>query len=192
MTDEGSMVDGEIVSVLQFMIQLRNKKDSPLLVPIHMPNIVEELAERYGRQVVRTKADMRSAMEGCRHQGFHVYGDAVYTMVQLMQMLADEAVSLSRLLGTFPGFALLREKVDCPWMEKGMVMRLLMEETKTQRVELIDGIKIFHESGWTLILPDNEEPVFQVFANAESRQAAKELAVSYTRKIQDYRERSLL
>ncbi|WP_409343192.1 sugar phosphate nucleotidyltransferase [Paenibacillus sp. MBLB4367] len=188
-TDEGEVVTDELLSILQIMIQIRNKQDETLYVPVHVPNIVEELAGQYNRQVIHTKADMRSIMEGCEHQGFHVYGDAIYTFVSIMQMIADEGMALSRLLATIPSFALLKEKVACPWTEKGKVMRLLMEETKEKQVELIDGIKIFHDGGWTLILPDNEEPVFRVFANAASQQAARELAVTYTQKIQDYRKR---
>ncbi|RAV10473.1 sugar phosphate nucleotidyltransferase [Paenibacillus contaminans] len=187
-TDQGEAVDDELLSILQIMIQIRNKQDETLYVPVHVPNIVEELAGRVNRQVIHTKADMRSIMEGCQHEGFHVYADAIYTMIAIMQMTAERNLTVSELIGTIPSFALLKEKVACPWKEKGMIMRLLMEETKEKQVELIDGIKIFHDGGWTLILPDNEEPVFRVFANAANQQAARELAVTYTQKIQDYRQ----
>jgi mannose-1-phosphate guanylyltransferase/phosphomannomutase len=186
-TGEGEIVPDEMVFVLQILIQLHNHKESQLHVPVNVPTIVELLAANFNREVVRTKVDIRSTMEACRNNGFHVYWDGMYTLIHILQLMSEKGLSLAQLIDTIPVFALLKEQVECPWTEKGKVMRYLMEETKGKQVELIDGIKIYEEEGWTLILPDSDEPIFQVFANAESHQVAKMLATTYARKIADYR-----
>ncbi|MBO7745897.1 NTP transferase domain-containing protein [Paenibacillus sp. MWE-103] len=186
-TERGGVASDELLHMLQLMIRLRTSADETVRVPVHFPGTAELLAERQGRRAVRSKADTRSLLESCQHNGFHAYADGIYTVVHAMAMLAELGLSLSQLVATIPSFALFKEEVDCPWTEKGKVMRFLMEETKGQDVEMIDGLKIFHDQGWTLILPDNEEPIFQVYTNAESQQAARELAAAYADKIRHYR-----
>jgi mannose-1-phosphate guanylyltransferase/phosphomannomutase len=44
----------------------------------------------------------------------------------------------------------------------------------------VDGIKVFLDrSEWVLILPDAEEPLFHVYAEAGDDERAKELAEGY-------------
>ncbi len=49
-----------------------------------------------------------------------------------------------------------------------MVMRTLVEQRKDREVELVDGVKVHHDDGWALALPDPEEPVTHVWAEADS------------------------
>ncbi|BBH20118.1 nucleotidyltransferase [Paenibacillus baekrokdamisoli] len=189
-TDEGEIVREEMLIVLLVMIRLLNSDVTTLHVPVNAPNIIETLASKYGKQVIRTKADLRSIMAGCQDRGFYVYGDGLYTLIHMLRIMKARQMPLSQMIGAIPEFALLREQVDCPWTEKGSVMRFLMEQTKGEQVELIDGIKIIHDEGWTLILPDSEEPVFQVFANGVNEQTAKQLASTYTSMIENYRRRA--
>ena len=48
-------------------------------------------------------------------------------------------------------------------------MRTLVEMSKDREVELIDGVKVRHDDGWALALPDPEEPVTHVWAEARHR-----------------------
>jgi mannose-1-phosphate guanylyltransferase/phosphomannomutase len=185
-TEQGDVVKEEILSLLQLLIQIECERKHTLHVPVHLSDIAEAVAKPYNRRVVRTKVDMRSIMEGSEHLGYHIYYDGLYTLVQIMQMMASQSKSLSQLVESIPDFTLLKKHVDCPWSEKGKVMRFLMEETQGKQVELIDGIKVYHDEGWTLILPDGEQPTFQIYSNAASRKQAEELALFYTKKIVDY------
>ncbi|XEC95204.1 sugar phosphate nucleotidyltransferase [Paenibacillus tarimensis] len=189
-TDQGDLIQEEMLFILQVMTQLQNGDAEKLHVPVNAPNIVELLASQYKIQVVRTKSDPRSIMEGCQENGFHIYWDGLYTLIHIMKLMQEKELKLSQLVDLIPDFALLKEKVDCPWTEKGRVMRFLMEQTKGKTVELIDGIKIIQDSGWTLILPDSEEPIFRVITSGVNQQAAKELAATYTKMIKEYRQKA--
>ena len=63
------------------------------------------------------------------------------------------------------------ETVVTPWEQKGLVMRTLVELSKDRRLELIDGVKVLHDDGWVLALPDPEEPVTHIWA--EGRPTAR-------------------
>lgn len=59
-------------------------------------------------------------------------------------------------------------------------MRRMTEKLRQGRVSLVDGIKVFLDhSEWALVLPDAEEPLFHVYAEAGGDERAEELAESY-------------
>jgi mannose-1-phosphate guanylyltransferase/phosphomannomutase len=62
-------------------------------------------------------------------------------------------------------------------------MHSLLERTAGRERDLIDGIKVFHEQGWALILPDGEEPVVRVLAEAPAQDEADALAQLYADEI---------
>jgi mannose-1-phosphate guanylyltransferase/phosphomannomutase len=60
-------------------------------------------------------------------------------------------------------------------------MRLMMERAKDRTLILVDGVKIAEPDGWTLVVPDPEEPTTHVWAegpnDAAARARAQEQAV---------------
>jgi mannose-1-phosphate guanylyltransferase/phosphomannomutase len=160
-------------------------------MPVNVPDIVVDLANRIGIRIVRTKADFRSRMAALQKDGFHPVYDGIYTLVHLLRMMASEGKTLSELLTAIPQFALYQQIVECPWQEKGAVMRFLMDHTQNHRVELIDGIKIYHDDGWTLIRPDGDEPYVRILVQATSTDNAERWAVEYATVIQTYRSRMI-
>jgi phosphomannomutase len=47
----------------------------------------------------------------------------------------------------------------------------------------VDGVKIIHATGWMLALPDPEEPVTHIWAEAATDSEARQLAQEYARRI---------
>ncbi len=56
-----------------------------------------------------------------------------------------------------------------PWEQKGLVMRTIVEQAKDRETVLVDGVKVIHDDGWALVLPDPEEPVTHVWAEGGER-----------------------
>ncbi len=81
-----------------------------------------------------------------------------------------------------PHVHLAHENVATPWDQKGLVMRSLVESADRELV-LVDGVKALDEHGWVLALPDPEEPITQVWAEAGSDDEARRLAREYVRRI---------
>jgi mannose-1-phosphate guanylyltransferase/phosphomannomutase len=50
-------------------------------------------------------------------------------------------------------------------------------------IELFEGIKINHEKGWTLILPDSDKPLCRVYSDGSTEEYAEELCSFYEDKI---------
>ena len=62
-------------------------------------------------------------------------------------------------------------------------MRTLVELSNDRRLELIDAVKVFHDDGWVLALPDPDEPVTHIWAEGADHNAARALAQEYVRRI---------
>ncbi|MFY9424523.1 MAG: nucleotidyltransferase, partial [Bacillota bacterium] len=109
--------------------------------------------------------------------------DAVAALARLLEFMAKEGVSLSSIMTRVPPIHMDRATVACPWDRKGQVMRTLIETEPKDKMELLDGIKVYHGSGWALVLPDSDEPVFHVYCEAASMESAIELKELYVSKI---------
>ncbi|MCL2818059.1 MAG: nucleotidyltransferase, partial [Clostridiales bacterium] len=73
-----------------------------------------------------------------------------------------------------------------PWQAKGDLMRRVIEESKGLHTELTDGVKVFNDKGWALILPDADEPLFRVYGEGESMEMAEELTAFYCDKLKTF------
>jgi mannose-1-phosphate guanylyltransferase/phosphomannomutase len=109
--------------------------------------------------------------------------DAAAALVKLLELLALDAVPLSKVVGDLPEVHITRETVVTPWEQKGTVMRSLVELSKDRQVDLVDGVRVHHDGGWALALPDPEEPVTHVWAESTSDVEARRLAQEYSRRI---------
>src|SRR5436190_4764221 len=85
--------------------------------------------------------------------GFLPAYDAIASLCNLLELLAPVRRPLSELVRELPRPTLVHRQVQCPWALKGTVMRLLNERFADRDVDLLDGIKIFDERGWTQVLP---------------------------------------
>jgi mannose-1-phosphate guanylyltransferase/phosphomannomutase len=104
-------------------------------------------------------------------------------MVKMLELLALDDVPLSKVVSGLPAVHIVHETVVTPWEQKGTVMRSLVELSKDRDVDLVDGVKVHHDSGWALALPDPEEPVTHLWAEGDTDAAARRLAQEYARRI---------
>jgi mannose-1-phosphate guanylyltransferase / phosphomannomutase len=109
--------------------------------------------------------------------------DAVMTLSNLLAMLAVTGLRLSKVVSGTPRFHVAHETVVTPWEQKGLVMRTLVERSKDHELVLVDGVEVIHEDGWALVLPDPEDPVTHVWAEADSARDATTRAQEYARRI---------
>ena len=97
-----------------------------------------------------------------------------------------QIVPWSELVKEVPKILVHRTQVPCTWEKKGTVMRRLIEDVGDQKVELVDGVKIWKGRSWVLILPDADKPFFHVDAEADSPVEAQALIQQYTDKIKEW------
>ena len=82
-----------------------------------------------------------------------------------------------------PTTHVVHETIVTPWERKGTVMREIVEKMSARDVELIDGVKVIEDGRWALVLPDPEDALTHVWAEAGSDQDARRLAQEYVQSI---------
>jgi mannose-1-phosphate guanylyltransferase / phosphomannomutase len=198
----GHYVPELIASAAMAALALRASPGGTLVVPVHLPSLFEELAARHGGQVLRCKVDPHDLMSMSTREGvilaadgsgnfvfpqFHAAIDGLMATVKLLEFLATQNTTLAEVVAGLPAFHVNHLPVSCPWEAKGTVMRLLNQEYKDRRAELIDGIKIMlGERNWVLVLPDPDFPRFHIYAEAQSDDEAQELVDRYVRIVEGY------
>jgi mannose-1-phosphate guanylyltransferase/phosphomannomutase len=121
--------------------------------------------------------------------GFQPVIDGLMATAKLLEFLATQKTTLADVVAGLPTFHMSQREVSCPWEAKGTVMRLLNQQYKDRRAELIDGIKILLGEGeWVLILPDPDYPKFHVYAEARSDNEARDLVDRYVRIVEGLQE----
>lgn len=168
-----------------------------IALPVNTTAKARDIATAHGVQVVPTKLSTPALMSAANDPGvgFAADGQGGYilpgflpafdgaaALLKMLDLLARSHRSLSEVVDALPKVHLVHETVVTPWEQKGMVMRSLME-MGSRNVELVDGVKVNHANGWMLALPDPEDPVTHIWAEAGTDIEARQLAAEYARRI---------
>ena len=173
-----------------------------IAVTVGATGAVEKIAKDFGAEVFRTRQDPRSLMEFLLRPGqevlfagdgdggfifprFQPAFDAMFTLAKVFQFLACESVRLSDVVDSLDIPPMVRKAVACPWEHKGRVMRVLAQDPRGVRREFIDGLRLFLDDGWVLMLPDPAEAVVHVYSEASNEETAYEHAERFADRINE-------
>src|SRR5207302_108936 len=173
-----------------------------------MPNVLSKLgadvlsvnpyAEAAGARITWTKLSTPALMEvaasggvdlAASQEGGFIFPrflpayDATAAFVNVLELLARSGLRLSKIVAGLPRVSIVHESIVTPWEQKGLVMRTLVERIKDREMVMVDGVKVLYEDGWVLVLPDPEEPITHIWAEAGSDTEARGLAQEYARRI---------
>jgi len=185
LVDDKARVIAPNTALLLFIKLLcrHEKRKGKVAVPLTVSSVVEEIAYSYERKVLRTKVRPISLMKASMRKdvvfagaqgGGYIFPqflpgyDAIMTFCKLLEFLSKTEEPLSEIVDSLPPYHIAQKDTFCPWDYKGLVMRRLMEAAKGRDMELKDGIKIQDTDRWALVLPDADEPLFHVYAEADS------------------------
>ena len=196
--DEGHVLsDTEALLALLSLLPGKIAGDKVAL-PVSTTQLAGGIVAAHGTEVVVTKLSNPALMDAATEPGVGFAGntdggfilpgflpafDAAATFIKMLDLLAHHGRRLSEVVAELPRPHLAHEVVVTPWEQKGTVMRTLVEQSKDREVELVDGVKVRHGAGWALALPDPEEPVTHVWAEADTDADARRLAQEYARRI---------
>ncbi|BAW96186.1 mannose-1-phosphate guanyltransferase [[Synechococcus] sp. NIES-970] len=205
--ESGLSIQGERLTALLVSILLMARPRGSVVVPVYASSAIEQIARRHDGHVIRTKANPTALMEACRNNPNVVLGgsgdmgfifpelhpgfDAMFTIAKLIEMLTIQERSLGQIRAELPMVFHKSYTIRCPWRIKGSLMRHLVEIHASDRLELIDGVKIIDpvSDNWVLVLPDAGEPLVHIYANSDSREWVEESLRDYRHKVQAFIER---
>lgn len=196
--ESGIPVVATSLLALMALTLARSQPGIAITVSITVPSRLVDLLTAHGAVISRCRSGVRDLMSsagtgaqfaGDESGGFifpalHAGFDAMFALVNLAHLLKQSGEKLSDLVHSLPQFHLAYDKVECGWETKGKVMRRLTESQPAEaRLDLVDGIKVYDNDSWVLILPDSFEPVFHVMAESPSPQQSREMVDEYVSRI---------
>ncbi len=202
--NNGASISGVQLGAMLANMVLKSKGGGAIAIPVSMPTVFEQIAARYGGQVIRTKVNLPSLMRAASEPGvvmatdgngsfiwpeFQAVVDGMMTVAKLLEFLTHQHTTLQAALADVPPYYVAQSEVICPWEAKGKVMRLLNQQYKERLAEQIDGVKIMlGDEAWVLVLPDADSPLFHVFAQASSDEQATGLVQRYRRIVESFQD----
>jgi mannose-1-phosphate guanylyltransferase/phosphomannomutase len=196
--DEGTVFSDDQALLLLLDLVVSTTPGAKVALPVAAPMAAEQICAAAGAEILWTKLSATHLMEVASAGGvtfaasqlggfifprFLPAFDAVGTLVNVLAMLAATGERLSKLAGRLPPIHIVHEEVVTPWEQKGTVMRTIVERAQGRDAILVDGIKLRDADGWTLIVPDPEEPVTHVWAEASSEAEARARAQEHAIRI---------
>ncbi len=197
--EKGRRLSDYSALALASLLILKAEEGGTIAIPVTVPSYIEEIASSYGGKVIRTQANPRSLMMAAAKErvvfagdgkggfifpnGVSVF-DAIFSFVKLFELIAKEGKAVSEIVELFPPIHIAMKIIPCPWELKGKVMRKTMEDSRDRTTELIDGVKIYHDHSWILVLPDADEPLVRVYGEAESDESRDALLDEYVNRIE--------
>lgn len=201
MDKSGKVIKEDLFQALIALIIFKSVPGATFFVPITSSEVIEKLAVRYNGSVKRTKNCLQAVMdEILTHKTrsakkaeagvipsletfipnqLTLSFDAIEGLVRITEYICYFNTTLGEILSEIPEFFLVKKSIRCPWELKGTVMRTIISEHKDKKLELLDGIKLYCESGWVLIVPDADKPVFKIIAESSSGVEAEALCDKY-------------
>jgi mannose-1-phosphate guanylyltransferase/phosphomannomutase len=199
--EKGQRMANDMALLMIANLVMRTHKGGKVGVPVNISGVMERLAEPHKVSIQRLRTAPRYIMEASREKGMNFVGDgiggfifpqfqpsfdAMFAIVKIAELLARHKVPLSAVAAEIPAFETMHQKVPCPWDRKGVVMRRAIEAVQKLPHELVDGVKVFENGNWVLLLPDPDEATFHVWTESSDKTQARTLLKEYSQKIQQW------
>jgi mannose-1-phosphate guanylyltransferase/phosphomannomutase len=192
--DEGTVLTDDQALLILLRLVADTRPTAGVALPVTVGRGAEEICRNAHLDLTFTKLSSAHLMEVASEPGISFAAsqsggflwpdflpayDAAATLVELVAMLASTGQSLSKMVHVLPGVHIAHEEVVTPSEQKGMVMRVLVEQLEGRELVLVDGVKVVEDDGWALILPDPETPTTHVWAEGPSEAQARARAQQY-------------
>ena len=201
--EQGKFVEEDrLLSLVTKLFALSEPQSKHIAVPFSASGEIDLIAAEHGIEVQRTKAThqalMNAAYEGkCDFVGgtkggfifpkFLFASDAMFSVAKILEMTAKTGLKLSEIDEMVPHLHMVKKNMDCPWSEKGTIMRKLIDFTRNEKRETLDGIKVhFDDRTWIHLLPDKERALFHINAESSKQEMAQSIADRFESKIEEW------
>ena len=200
-TDEGKVLEGH--EALLIVLQLLNAttpadKKTKVYLPVYAPDILDSrltnLAITRGKMHNLSAEtlygyDVIATLE-CEFAFTH-FGlsfDAMYSSVKLIELLSKCGERLSDLAVKNGRYHFAHQQIPCDISLKGTMMRKFSEEAMGKEVSFADGVKIMHDGGFVVMIPDQYDDIIHLYIEAANEDSGNKMLTEYAAKIAQWKQ----
>ncbi|MGE4170001.1 MAG: phosphoglucosamine mutase [Candidatus Margulisiibacteriota bacterium] len=194
--DEKGRFIGEDYSLgfcVDYLLNTLTTEPKKVVVNLSTSLVIEAIAKRHGASVHYTKIGETNVTQGIRDLQAPVGGegnggvifpkvgwgrDSLTGMVVALSYLATSQKTVSDIVGTYPAYTLLREKVAVETMDQVKTLIAKVEANlaaEPATIDRQDGLKFSFDKAWVQIRASNTEPIVRIFAEAPTPDQATSL-----------------
>ncbi len=188
--DESGEPLGEDCTVALAVHHWLDRKPGPVVVNESTSRMIDDIAAQHGCTVHRTRVGEIHVIERMLEIGAEVGGegnggvilrpvnccrDGYVGMALILEALAAEGGTISRLRKRIPQYAMVKEKLLCAARDIAPSLRLLQKLYRGQAIDLTDGMKVVWPDRWLHARPSNTEPIIRLVAEAPTEAEARAL-----------------
>jgi phosphomannomutase/phosphoglucomutase len=172
-----------------------------VVTPVSSSKVITDVVQAGGGSVLLTRVGSveisRAMVEhgislGGEETGGVLYGphqpvrDGSMALALILDIMSRRGKSLGALDDELPRYYQAKDRVKCPNGAKEEILEALVTKVKAPYVDTMDGVKlIFDDMSWILIRPSGTEPIFRLYAEADTQERADQLVAINKRLIED-------
>jgi phosphomannomutase/phosphoglucomutase len=197
--EHGSVCWGDHTFALIVEDFLGNYPGQKIVTPISSSQMIEDIAEKHGGEVVYTPVGsvyvsnlmlkINARLGGEENGGIfyapHVAArDGGITTAWIYKIVAEARRPLSKLVAKLPKSYIVKDKIPCPNQIKEEVTEAIRNLPRRGKVLDTDGLKVWiPPRSWILIRPSGTEPIFRILAEAPTKGKALRIVNDYKTKL---------
>ncbi len=184
--DEKRLDNNTLLSVLTVVL-LKHMDIRTIVLPVSAPTSLEELVRRNGGTVIACGTSDREFMQTILEHGldeqFSLFFDGVFAAIMLLDYLNLHRVSFYDLTEKLPASCRRETEIECPDSKKSEIIKQLYDKYNNGKTDLTDGIKIYRNNGWVLIIPEKHRHFVRIITEGSDMEAADEISAIFTNQI---------
>lgn len=188
-SEEGRAIGEDYTLALAARVVLA-RKPGVVVTNLSTSRIVDDLAASRGSRVIRAPVGevnvaVRMRVEkapvggegngGVILQDLHLGRDAPVAAALILQLLLDEGEPLSRIVGRYPRYVIVKDKLDRPAGALDAVYAALREAFADADVDTQDGLRLSWQDRWLHVRPSGTEPIVRVIAEGTDEDQARHM-----------------
>lgn len=201
--DKGNMIFGDQLMLLFWKEILPSHPGAAVIVEVKSSMVLpEETAKlggkpmwwKSGHSLVKAKMKELGALFSGEVSGhmffadeFFGFDDAFYAAGRLLRILSNTDKKLSELIGEMPSYPSTAEtRFNCPDDLKFEVVDRVKEAAMADKETItVDGVRIIHENGWSLLRASNTQPVLVTRCEGRSQADLDAICADMKRRIKE-------
>ncbi len=114
--------------------------------------------------------------------------DPMVSALRVLEYLTREEKKLYEIREDLPKSNLLSTSIHCSGEQKAAIMRMLSSATDDNRMEMIDGLKIYQDDAWILMIPDAVQPLIHLYAEGSDMESRDDILNRYSIRIKRFKQ----
>ncbi len=158
-----------------------------VVLPVSASSQIEKLVVSCGGRVSYCGTSNAEFMQAVLQNGteaqFRLCFDGIFAAVSILDYLNDQDVSFDTFVEKLPLICRREAEFPCGGERMEQVLSALYQKYQHCPVDFTDGLKIYQDQGWVLILPDQYRHYIRIITEGTNMEAAEEISTNFKKQI---------